>query len=385
MRMKDFMVLILRAPAMSLSFIAVSVWAQGMPQMPPPAVTVEKVELIRESPVGDYVGIVTAIEEVEIKARIAGFINKVHFTEGATVEEGDLLFEIEDATYNAHVARAEAVLEQVEAELKFAESQYQRQKVLSAKDAVSLSVFEESQRHVSFSRAKLQLVEAELVIVKTQQGYTRISSPISGRIGKMKMTRGNYVDINSPPLARVVQMDPVRIKFSLSERIFQELYELYTQHHESLEVKIILASGKVYPEKGVIEFVDNVVDTNTGTISVWMRVPNKDEMLIPGGYVNAVLSQKEEKPLAGVRLSSILTDNKGSFVYTVGEDGKAERRDVKLGSVVGNFYTVLSGVAEGEMMIIEGIHKVAPGLAVNTGAAPPTMPPATQSEGTEQK
>ena len=337
----------------------------AMPMMPPPAVAVEKVPLIKETPVGDYVGLVTAIEAVDIKARVSGFITSVHFTEGAIVKEGDLLFEIEDEIYNANVARAEAAIEQAQAELSFSESQLQRNKRLSEKDAVSLSTLEDSERLLRFNKAKLDLIKAELAIARREQSYTRILSPITGRIGRNNMTRGNYVDMSSPALAKVVMTDPVRIRFSLSERTFQELAEVYTARTDNIDVRIFMANGEEYPHKGNIEFIDNIIDSSTGTISVWMRIANPDGALIPGGYVHAVLSQQIDKALPGARLSSILADKNGSFVYVLGEGNMARRQDITLGNIVGNFYTVISGLNEGDLIITEGVHKVIPGLPVN--------------------
>ncbi len=339
--------------------------ALNTPKGPPPSyVMVEKVKMITESMPREYIGNVEAIEEVDIQARVSGFIETVNIKEGGSVEKGALLFEIEDTTYLAKVMAARASLEQAEAELDYAEKNYSRQKLLSEKEAISVSTLDDAERMFKMHRARLKQRKAELIDSENRLEYTRISSPIQGRIGKISKTCGNYVSLSSRPLAKIVSLDPIHVKFSISERIYQNLFKTYKAQNDRFDVTIRLANGDIYPRKGRIAFADNVVDADTGTISVWVEFDNPDWMLIPGGYVCAIVSEKREKPLPGVKASAIVTDSKANFVYVLGPGNIPARRDVRIGEMLGDYYTIKEGLADGETVVVDGTHKVVPGMPV---------------------
>lgn len=338
--------------------------APAKPQMPPPLVVVEPVGLVKTSAIKEYIGNIEAVDEVDIQPRISGFITGIKFKEGSLVKKDDLLFTIEDTTYKAKAMAAKASLDQADAELEYAESNYKRKKILAEKNAVATSTLEDAERLVKFHRAKCEQSKAELLVAENELSYTKISAPITGRIGEVKLTMGNYVSLNSPPLAKIVSVDPILVKFSLSERTYQNLFKTYKAQNSQLDVTIKLSNGDIYPERGKIAFVDNMVDNNTGTISIWVEFKNPDMTLIPGGFVCALVSEKLKAPLPGIQLSGVLTDNKGSFVYVLGPDKIPIRRNIKLGEIVGNYYSITSGLKEGEVVIIDGTHKVIPGVAV---------------------
>jgi RND family efflux transporter MFP subunit len=338
--------------------------APKMPQMPPQLVVVEPVQLVKKTAAKEYIGNVEAAEEVDIQPRISGYITGIKFKEGSLVKKGDLLFTIEDTTYKAKMLSEKAQLDQTAAELRYAQSNYHRKKLLADKKAISESTLEDAKRLVDYNMARYNQEKAELINAENEHSYTKIYAPITGRIGKVKYTRGNYVSLTSSPLAKIVSVDPILVKFSLSERSFQNIFKNVKAANDNIDITIKLSNGDIYKEKGKVALVDNVVDSDTGTISVWAKFKNPLMTLIPGGYVTALVSENIAKPLPGVKVSGVITDNKGSFVYVLGKNNIPMRRNVKLGSVVGNLYIIKSGLKPGEVIITDGTHKVIPGMPV---------------------
>lgn len=197
--------------------------------MPPALVVAGTVQTITNTASKEFIGNIEADEEVDIQPRISGFITGIKFKEGSLVKKGDLLITIEDTTYRAKVMAAKAVLEQSKVELRYAESNYHRQKLLANKKAISTSNLEDAERLVNFRRAKYNQEQAELLNAENELSYTKIYAPITGRIGKVKYTKGNYVSLNSQPLAKIVSVDPILLKFSLSERTYQKSVQINRQ------------------------------------------------------------------------------------------------------------------------------------------------------------
>lgn len=336
----------------------------GPPKMPAPLVVAEPVQVIKNSATKEFIGHLEAKDEVDLQPRVSGFITGIKFKEGSLVNKGDLLITIEDTAYRAQKIAAKAELDQAMAEFRYAESNYQRKKLLADKKAISESSLEDAERMVHFRKAKCEQEKADLLNAENELSYTKIYAPITGRIGKIKSSLGNYVSLNSPPLAKIVSVDPMLVKFSISERSFQNLFKTIKKLKRNLTINIKLSNGDIYSEKGKIHFFDNVVDDDTGTISVWVKVKNPEMILIPGGYVSALVSEEMHKPIPGVKISAVITDNKGSFVYVLGKNNIPIRRQVKLGDMVGNLYAILEGVSLGETVIIDGTHKVMPGMPV---------------------
>ncbi|MDD3118034.1 MAG: efflux RND transporter periplasmic adaptor subunit [Victivallales bacterium] len=331
---------------------------------PPPLVGVDKVTAIDHITPKEYVGTVKAVEEVNLPSRIYGTITGIKFKEGSLVKKGELLFTIEDTSYRAKAMTAQANLDQQTAELKYAEKNYERQKRLQTSNAVSKSNLEEAERLLEATRAKYKACQAELLDARNDLSYTQIYAPISGRIGEVKHTLGNYVTPSSTYLAKIVSMDPIQVEFSISERDFLNLFKNLGDKGDNISLGIRLSNGKAYKEPGKIAFVDNVVDSETGTITIWTEFANPDMKLLPGGYVTVLLAEKLARPLPGILTSAVLSDVRGSYVYVLGADGRAVRRDVRLGEVVGKRILVLSGLQVGETVVADGTHKVIPGAPV---------------------
>ena len=339
-------------------------------KMPSPMVSVEPVAQISKTAAKEYIGSVKAIDEVDLPSRISGVITGVKFKEGSLVKKGDLLFTIEDTTYRAKMEGAKAKVDQVEAELKYAQSNYQRQKLLSGREAVSKSNYEDAERLVNFTKARYDQTKAELLDTENDLSYTKIYAPVSGRIGEVKHTIGNFVNPNSTLLAKIVGVDPIQVKFSVSERDFLNLFQDARSPNQNLDIRLRLSNGEMYPYPGKIAFVDNIVDQNTGTVSIWTEFPNRELKLIPGGYATVLLSEKLKAPQVGVKISAIMADKVSNYVYVIDKDNMPVRRNVRLGDVVGDLNIVLSGLKAGETVITDGNHKVIPGVAVVPAAQP---------------
>ncbi len=335
-----------------------------MMMMPPPVVTIAPVTEITKTAPKEYIGTVKAIEEVDLPSRISGLITGIKFKEGSLVKKGDLLFTIEDTSYRAKAIAAQTKVDQLAAELKYAESNYQRQKRLASSDAVSKSNYEDAQRLIDATKARYEQNKAELMDAENDLSYTKIYAPISGRIGEVKHTYGNYVTPTSTYLAKIVSVDPMQVRFSISERDFLNLFKNINSPNPDIAIAIRLSNGEEYAIPGKVAFIDNLVDNETGTISIWTEFANPDMKLLPGGYVTVLLSEKLKQSYPGVRMSAILSDRDGNYVYVVDKEGQATRRNVKVGEVVGSNIVITSGVRLGEMVITDGTHKVIPGVPV---------------------
>lgn len=334
------------------------------PAQPPPLVSVEKVESISESAGKKYVGHIEAIEEVELRARVSGYLETINFKEGDMVKKGELLFAIEDTTYRAKALSARSALDQIKAELKYAEDNFTRQKTLRESSAVSQSTLDDAQRLYSLNKAKLYGAEADLLDAENNLSYCKVFAPIAGRIGRVTYTRGNYVTPSSEKLADIVQVSPVYVNFAISERDYLSLFGNAETLKESGKIRLLLSDGATYKHPGKVTFIDNKVDTGTNTLTIWATFDNPEELLIPGGYVTVVLSRVATRAFPAVRLSAIMTNDKGNFIYIVDKENKAVPRQVETGPLVGSMQLLRSGAEPGETVIVGGTNKVRPGTAV---------------------
>jgi len=337
---------------------------------PPPLVTVAKVTEQDVNPPSEYVGHVEAIQSVELRARVEGFMDRVNFKEGSDVHEGDLLYVIEQALYRARVDADKAALAQAEAVLTKARQYLHRAQTvrsggISATD-LDNAVAEELRAKAQFEQAKANLQIAEINL-----GYTSIKAPISGRIGRTAFTQGNLVGPDSGTLARIVQLDPIRVVYSISENDLDTINTVVKdadsgKNHPILLPKIKLAGGQIFRTVGHVDFVDNTVDVSTGTIAVRALFRNTEGTLIPGQYVTVLVARKEPKPMPVVPQAAVLEDHEGRYVLLVDDQNKVAVRRVKTGPVVGVNWAVESGLAVNERVIVEGVQKVRPGQVVKT-------------------
>lgn len=344
--------------------------AESGPAPQAAVVAVEKATTLSTLQPRQYPGRFVSIEEVDVVPRVTGWIEKINFVEGQDVQAGDVLFEIEDTTYQAAHKKAQASLDQANAVLKNAETTYKRAGDLLSRNAGSQADFDNAEQGLAQAQAAVKIAEAALTDAETTLSYTKITTPISGRIGKVTVTAGNLVTPQTGKLVDVRQIAPIHVKFAIGESVFNETFGGESAIRDRALIKICpVGSSRTdskaiesYPE-ATVDLVDNHVDPSTNTIVIWAKLENADKRFYPGSYATIMLSRKLQNPVCAVLQSAIQTDPEGNYVWVVNE-GKAEKRFVQLGPISGNYYVVDSGVEVGETIVVEGMNKVVEGAPI---------------------
>jgi len=357
----------------TLVFPALALAAAGGSAAPPPTVEVAPVTEADIVPVTEYVGHVEAIQAVDLRARVEGFLKEVRFKEGDFVHTGDVLYIIEQDAYQAQVQASQAKREEAEAELKRASSHLKRLRA-ARPESVPATDLDNAEAAEQMAKAQLSAAEADLTISELNLGYTTIKAPISGRIGRTNYTKGNLVNPASGVLARIVQTDPIRVVYSISENdlvaIQKAMADADKTHNRLLAPQLRLADGGLFTGTGSVSFVDNQVDPATGTIAVRAEFGNPDGLLIPDQYVTVLAKAKSPQLKPIVPQAAVLIGKEGHYVLTV-DNGIAATRPITIGPVVGNGWAVESGLKAGEKIIVSGIQKVRPGMPVTAVPAKP--------------
>jgi membrane fusion protein, multidrug efflux system len=345
--------------------------AQGAP--PPPAVTVAPVVTRQVAQTGDFIGRVTAINKVDIVARVPGFIEERNFTEGQQVKKGDLLFRIEQDTYKAAVDQQRANLAKAKATEVNTALQLQRGNELVRNSNIPQSTVD--QRAADDAAAKADVMQAQALLEQAEinLGYTEIHSPIDGRIGIATFTEGNLVQPSSGTLATIVSQDPIYVIFQVSERdviAYKARVAKSPDKSPNVTIHIKLPNGTDYEHPGLSNFLDVQVDPNTDTVAVRATVPNPDGLLIPSGIVGVTTERGRPQSALVVPQSAVQLDQAGHYVLLVDQAKKVELRRVTTGVERGRDVVITDGLKEGEMVIVEGIQKVRPGQVVTATTAP---------------
>jgi membrane fusion protein (multidrug efflux system) len=357
-----------RTAIVALSFVAGcgATTAQG-PSPLPPTVSVSPVASRQVQETGEFIGRVTAIDKVDIVARVAGFIEQRYFNEGQQVKTGDLLFRIEQATYKAAVEQQRANLAKARAAAVNAQLQLERGKELLHNQNISQATVDQRAADEAAAQANVLEAQAKLDQAEINLGYTEIRSPIDGRIGLAIFTIGNLVDPTSGKLATIVSQDPIYVIFQASQRdvlAYKRRIAESPGQSTHVAVHIRLPNGSIYAHPGLSNFLDVQVDSTTDTVAVRAQVPNPEGILIAGGIVGVTVDRGPPKSALAVPQSAILLDQAGRYVLIVGEAKKVELRRVTTGVEQGRDVVVTSGLKEGELVIVEGIQKVRPGQVV---------------------
>jgi len=337
---------------------------------PPPLVTVAKVTEQDVNPPVEYVGHVEAVQTVDLRARIEGFLEQVKFREGSDVRAGDLLYVIEKAPYQAKVDADTATMTQATATFTKARQYLERVRTVRS-GGVSETDIDDAVAEELRARGELEEAKANLKRSRLDLEYTMVRAPITGRIGRTAFTRGNLVNPASGPLARIVQIDPIRVVYSISENDLVAINMAFKdaasgQKHPMLTPRIKLPGDRVLKTAGQIDFVDNTVDPGTGTIAVWALFDNPDGTLLPGQYVTVLVVRSQPELMTVVPQSAILEDHDGRYVLVVNDQNQVVMRRVKTGPVIGINWAIKSGLAVNERVIVQGIQKVRPGQTVKT-------------------
>jgi membrane fusion protein, multidrug efflux system len=357
----------------ALIFVACGGAAAAQSPAPPPAVSVVPVTSRQVADVGDFVGRVTAIDKVDIVARVPGFLEQRNFTEGQQVKTGDLLFRIEQATYKAAVEQQQANLAKAKATEVNAALQLRRGQELVRNSNIPQSTVDQRAADEAAAQADVMQAQALLDQAQINLGYTEIRSPIDGRIGLAIFTEGNLVQPSSGTLATIVSQDPVYVIFQASERdvlAYKQRVAESPDKNPHVTVHIKLPNGKIHPHPGVSNFLDVQVDPTTDTVSVRVQVPNPEGFLIPGGIVGVGAERGPPQTALLVPQSAVQLDQAGRYVLLVDDAKKVELRRVTVGVEQGRDIVVTDGLKQGELVIVEGIQKVRPGQVVTATSAP---------------
>ncbi|MBD9449996.1 efflux RND transporter periplasmic adaptor subunit [Rhizobium sp. RHZ02] len=333
-----------------------------------PSVGVISVPVEDVSPKHEFVARVEAVNAVDIRSRIEGFLDKRLFDEGQVVQKDQDLFLIDPRSMEISLSDAKAALASAQATLADAQRRLARNQSLTTQ-TVSRATLEESQAAVETSQASVMSAQARVGQAELNLSYTRITAPIKGRIGAAELSVGSFVSGSSVTLARIVELDPIRVVFSVSDRSILELRaaaggaskdDLAKRYEPTLR----LSNGQQYKEPGKIEFFGNEIDESTGTLAIRALFPNPELLLTPGQFVTVIISEREKTRRPVVPLGAVQQDREGKFVLLVDEKNEVALRRIKVSQQVGANWEVDDGLKGGEKLIVEGLQNVSEGLAV---------------------
>jgi multidrug efflux system membrane fusion protein len=348
--------------------------AGGAPQGPPPAaVNVAPVALTSVTEWDQFNGRIEAVHNVEIRPRVGGYLEDVHFAEGSVVEEGAVLFTIDAREYKAAVQRAEAGLASAKTRLTLAQTEQARSEKLIEAQAISSEEFEQRRGESLQAEAQIATAEAELVQAQLNLDFATIRAPIRGRVGEALVRPGNLVSPGTTLLTTLVSIDPVHVVFEGDEHIYLK-YQSQARSGDrpsSREVRNPVRVGLIneegFPHEGEMDFVDNQLNPATGTIRGRAVLPNPDGIFTPGLFARLRLLGSSEYEALLVSELAILTDQDRKYVYVVGPNGEAQRRDVVLGRDIDGLRVVEQGLAEGDMVVVNGTSRIFfPGAPLTT-------------------
>ncbi len=323
------------------------------------------VAMKRDIQVRTYPARVTPIARVAVVPQVSGEILDVTFENGALVKEGDLLYQIDPVKYEAAEKNAEAKVAECRANLSYTELSYARHKKLVSSHAVSLDAVDNALSSRDSARASLAAAEADLVKARDDLKHCRITAPISGKIGTTLKTKGNYVREGVETLVSIVQAAPIRVRFTISNRDYLNLFGGRNRiMREEAKIKVMLSNGETLDETGAVEYVDNETDEQTDTVQVFAIFPNEKSHLKPGGTVELTLTSDKGVMRPAVPPTAVLQDTQGPYVWVVAADGRAQRRTIARGDMVGDFMFVEKGLRAGERIVADGAHRVRRGMKI---------------------
>jgi multidrug efflux system membrane fusion protein len=338
---------------------------------PAPQVTVAQVISKPVTEFDEFTGRFEAIDRVEIRPRVSGYISSVNFTEGSEVKKGDVLFVIDQRPYAAELKHAQAALAQAKSQLGLAKSEKARAANLLAQHAISQEEFDTRSSSDEQAEANVQLAESALETAQLNMTYTRVIAPINGRVSRANVTLGNLVTSGQTQMTTVVSLDPIYVRFDGDEQAYLR-YEkaakdrVATGSKEAASPVLVgLADEGGYPHPGVIVFVDNEVDPQTGTIRTRAKLDNHDRAFTPGLFARVRLLGDKKYDALLINDSAVGTDQTVKYVLVVGADNKVEYRPVKLGPVIDGLRVVREGLKLNDTIVVNGLQRVRPGSPVS--------------------
>jgi multidrug efflux system membrane fusion protein len=354
--------------------------AESAGGMPPPGVSVAAALERELHSTHSFTGRIEAVGSVEIRPRVSGYIDRVNYREGSEVNKGDVLFVIDPRPYRAEAARGEAELARARAQAELGRSEVARAHKLLEARAISQGEFDQRIANEAQARANVRAAEAALEMARLNLEFTSVRAPIAGRAGQALVTVGNLVSPGATLLTTVVSLDPVYVYFDGDEQVYLRSADLAQREARApaLPVFVGLSHEEGFPHEGRLDFVDNQVDATTGTIRSRAVLPNADRRFTPGLFARVKLVGSDSHSAVLVDDKAILTDQDRKYVYVLGPDNVAVRKDVELGRSADGLRVVEAGLDAQDKVIVHGVQKVFfPGMPVapstiEMGAAAPS-------------
>ena len=352
----------------------------------PPAVGIVEATKRPITETSEFLGRVEAVNRVNVVARVTAFLEKRLFVEGAEVKKGDELYRLERGPFEADLAAKKAQVAQLQAMLENARLTTERARTLLGGPAGQQSTYDAALANQRSLEAQVAAAQAQVQASLINLDYTDIRSPIDGKVGRTAVTEGNVVSPASGVLTAIVSQDPMYVTFPISVRAGLELRERYAPQGglNAVVIKLRLPDGRLYDQTGKLDFVDNTIVQGTDTFTVRGVIPNTTlqnasaggnpvRELTDGEFVTVLLEGVQPVEVLAIPRAAVLSDQQGDYVYVVGPDNKAEQRRIQLGQSTPTIASVISGLAPGDKVIVEGLQRVRPGQPVSPAAASPQI------------
>ena len=317
----------------------------------------------------DFPGRLVAVDFAEIRPQVSGLITEIHFEDGQHVEKGDVLFIIDPRPYEATLAQAKAVLQAARSSFSIANKDFKRAEELIKSDAISKSVYDQRRSQKDFTWAEIKGAQATIEQAQINLDYAYVKAPISGRVSRAEITEGNLVEAgpNAPLVTTIVTDQQIYVDFEVDEQTYLSNIRERARNKEQeskIPVQVVLRSDEENALDGVIHTFDNRINPASGTIRARAILENEDGALLPGMFAKVRLGSAERQKNILISQRAIGTDQDRKFVYVVNDQNMVEYRQVEIGDRVGENRVILSGLEEGEKVIVEGIVKIFPGMPV---------------------
>jgi membrane fusion protein, multidrug efflux system len=357
----------------ALASLNVGCSSSAQPKAPAlPEVSVAEVICKQIGDSDEFTGRLEAVHAVEVRPRVSGYLQSVHFMEGEIVREGDLLFQIDPRPFQAEVDRLKGELSQARAQLSRAQSDFQRAERLHNNDGMSAEEYDRRAAVRNEAQARIASTEGALRGAELNLEFTRVIAPITGRVGRAEITEGNLVLGGAGqirPLTTLVSLDPIYVYFDVDEQTFLKYARLTQTHgttsHDLRGAALLgLADEDGFPHSGQLSFVDNQVSTSTGTIRLRATFANKNLSLTPGLFARIRLQGGNTQSGCLARDEAVITDLNQKYVFVLGKNNTIEYRPVKLGPMTDGLRVLRDGLQEGDIVVVSGLQRVRPGAAV---------------------
>ncbi len=349
---------------------------QAPPPLPPPEIPCYEVNAVDYPVIEEFVGQTYGASDIDIRARVEGFLEAIHFQEGSRISKGKLLYTIDPQPFEAKVAEVQSRVAQARTQLVQARNELERIRPLEEIKAVSESDLDAAIATQGAAEAAVEAAEAQLRLAKIELGYTKVHAPISGIIGKTEVRVGDFVGrgLNAVVLNTISDIDPILVRFSITETEYLRMRryqgenrqkEMLKKYPELAGMELILADGSVHPHRGKIDFANRQIDPTTGTLLIQASFPNPEGIVRPGQFarlrgVTGLLDKAIRVPQRSVK------ELQGNFqVYVVNDSNKVEIRPIQTGPRSGNMWVISEGLAAGERVIVEGLQQIRPGQQIN--------------------